>query len=199
MKSIIQLVMLFCIANAYAQDIILLRNCDMFPAKVTEINISRIKYKADTGSSKELSIPVSEVSTIKCYDGTATAFTQVDWDTAQAIVATGLDTLNSSYLYQKGIKDARICYDGYHNAATAAFFLSGSLWYIGACASEGIARTPPQMENLNHPSTTLINNPDYYNGYMHQAMHRKYNKVGWNSLAGFFTGFAIFLVIVSTK
>lgn len=199
MKFVIQLAVLLCITNIHAQDTIRLRNCEVLTAKVTEINISRVKFKADANSSKELSIPVNEVSAIKCHDGTANIFTEADWDTAEAITATGLDTLNHEYLYQKGIRDARLCYDGYHNAGTAAFFLTGSLGFIGACQSELIGRTPPRIENLNYPSETLINNPDYYNGYMHQAMHIKYNKVGWNSLGGFFTGFTIFLVIMSTK
>jgi hypothetical protein len=101
-------------------------------------------------------------------------------------------------LYSLGKNDASIYYKGYTGAAvstlvTSIFFPWGLIPAI-ACSAK-----PPAMENLGFNNRHLMENSNYYNGYVNEAHKIKKKKV-WGGFAvgsGLFFAFAILVSVVN--
>lgn len=180
--SILLLIAGFTGDSIFAQDTLVARDGKQFIVKIISISYDRIKYRNLKYPDHILTAMANQVAIIKYRDGTSDSLDYIKDKT--------------SAMAQKGKRDARKYYDDYGGAVTCTAITTilaggiGGLIPAIACSS-----TPPALDRLNMPDSSLAANSHYKSAYEREAHHIKSRKV-WISFAlgvTFDVALAIFL------
>lgn len=188
MKKIITcFIATFFVANSmFSQDVLTKKTGDDIKAKVLEVTTTEVKYKKfDNLNGPVFSILKSELLLIRYENGSKDVFN--DSKKVEEKIVSGKD------FYQEGQSDANRFYRGYKGAGNTV--LATSLLFsplVGLIPAAICASADPQDENLDYPSSDLMKNSEYANGYRHRAKKIKQKKV-WTNLG---VAFGINLVLV---
>ena len=177
----------FFVANSlFSQDVLTKKTGDDIKAKVLEVTTTEVKYKKfDNLNGPVFSILKSELLLIRYENGSKDVFN--DSKKVEEKIVLGKD------FYQEGQSDANRFYRGYKGAGNTV--LATSLLFsplVGLIPAAICASADPQDENLDYPSSELMKNSEYANGYRHRAKKIKQKKV-WTNLG---VAFGINLVLV---
>ena len=177
----------FFVANSmFSQDVLTKKTGDDIKAKVLEVTTTEVKYKKfDNLNGPVFSILKSELLLIRYENGSKDVFN--DSKKVEEKIVSGKD------FYQEGQSDANRFYRGYKGAGNTV--LATSLLFsplVGLIPAAICASADPQDENLDYPSSDLMKNSEYANGYRHRAKKIKQKKV-WTNLG---VAFGINLVLV---
>jgi hypothetical protein len=173
---------------AQAQDIILKTSGDELHVKVTEITLTDILYKeSDSLQAPLFSLPKAEVFMIKYANGAKEIIAPLSPE-----ASAGDYTLQSRrQMYEKGQQDARRYYKG-NNAMWGA---AGATLVLGIPGPILIGAIPPKIKVREVPQVSLLQDPDYTQGYKDQAHRKKIRKAAAG--AGIGTGAIIFIIFVA--
>jgi len=87
---------------------------------------------------------------------------------------------NDSF-YKKGFKAAELNYKGFKTISTITFASSATFLALGPFVAGTALLTAPNLKNINDP---LLNEPNYYKGYLDNAKSIRRRKVVKNWLIG---------------
>ncbi len=181
-----------------AQDIITKLSGEDVKVKVTEITLMDVKFKKfDNLDGPVYVVPKSEILIVRYENGTTETFAQEQ--TFEPYFAPPAIPDSNSFkgqnMYLKGTMDAKSYYRNYKAAGTVT--LVTSLLYLPAGLVPAIACSAvrPNEGNLGYPSSELMKNSDYANGYTQEARRIKQTKVWTNFGIGFGVNVALFLVL----
>lgn len=186
-KSITCFVATFFVVNLlFSQDVLTKKTGDDIKAKVLEVTTTEVKYKKfDNLNGPVFSILKSELLLIRYENGSKDVFN--DSKKVEEKVISGKD------FYQEGQSDANRFYRGYKGAGNTVLATSLLLSpLVGLIPAAICASADPQDENLDYPSSDLMKNSEYANGYRNRAKKIKQKKV-WTNLG---VAFGINLVLV---
>lgn len=177
---------LFVANSLFSQDILTKKTGDDIKAKVLEVTTTEVKYKKfDNLNGPVFSILKSELLLIRYENGSKDVFN--DSKKVEEKIVSGKD------FYQEGQSDANRFYRGYKGAGNTVLATSLLLSpLVGLIPAAICASADPQDENLDYPSSDLMKNSEYANGYRHRAKKIKQKKV-WTNLG---VAFGINLVLV---
>jgi hypothetical protein len=185
-KIIVTFIATFLVANLlFSQDVLTKKSGDDIKAKVLEVTTTEVKYKKfDNLNGPVFTILKSELLLIRYENGSKDVFN--DKKSEEKIVS-------SKDYYQEGQSDANKFYKGYKGAGSAVL-ATGLLLspLIGVIPAAICASSDPQDENLGYPSSDLMKNAEYANGYRNRSKKIKQNKV-WTNLG---VAFGINLVLI---
>ena len=177
-KHVIFIFAIFAINLAFSQDVIIKKSGEEIKSKIIELTNNDVKYKKfDNQNGPIFTILKSEVFIIKYENGTKDVFNE-----EKPILEsnTSNKTSGTEDFFMKGKMDAQKNYDGYKGAGTGTFITGFISPIIGLIPAIACSSTPPKDVNLNYPSSELMKNTDYYNGYTQKAKKIKQNKVWTN-------------------
>jgi hypothetical protein len=170
----------------FSQDVLTKKTGDDIKAKVIEVTTTEVKYKKfDNLSGPLFSILKSELLLIRYENGSKDVYNDIK-KVEEKIVSV-------KDFYQEGQSDANRFYKGYKGAGSTVL-ATGLLLspIVGLIPAAICASSEPQDQNLDYPSSDLMKNSEYANGYRHRAKKIKQNKV-WTNLG---VAFGINLVLV---
>jgi hypothetical protein len=186
-KVLIFIFAITALNTTFSQDLIIKKSGDEIKSKVVELTSNEVKYKKfDNLNGPIFTLLKSEVFIIKYENGTKDIFSEESPKTDAIITnnSTTSKTTNSSStddLFMKGKMDAQKHYDGYKGAGTGTFVTTLIVSpLVGLIPAVACSSTPPKDINLNYPSSELMKNTDYYNGYTQKAKKIKQGKVWFN-------------------
>jgi len=186
-KIITSFVATFLVANLlFSQDVLTKKTGDDIKAKVLEVTTTEVKYKKfDNLNGPIFSILKSEILLIRYENGSKDVFNE-NKKSEEKIVSV-------KDLYFEGESDANKFYKGYKGAGSTVL-ATGLLLspLVGLIPAAICASSAPQDENLGYPSSDLMKNSEYANGYRNRAKKIKQNKV-WTNLG---VAFGINLALV---
>ena len=171
-KIITSFIATFLIANLlFSQDVLTKKTGDDIKAKVLEVTTTEVKYKKfDNLNGPIFSILKSELLLIRYENGSKDVFNE-NKKSEEKIVSI-------KDLYFDGESDANKFYKGYKGAGSTVL-ATGLLLspLVGLIPAAICASSAPQDENLGYPSSDLMKNSEYANGYRNRAKKIKQNKV----------------------
>ena len=191
-KIITSSVATFLVANLlFSQDVLTKKSGDDIKAKVLEVTTTEVKYKKfDNLNGPVFSILKSELLIIRYENGSKDVFNE-NKKSEEKIVS--FKDLNF-----EGESDANKFYKGYKGAGTTVLVTSLLLSpLVGLIPAAICASNAPQDENLGYPSSDLMKNPEYANGYRNRAKKIKQNKVWTNLGVAFGVNLALVLALSS--
>jgi len=101
-------------------------------------------------------------------------------------------------LFTRGQNDASNYYKKYKAASTATLVTTIVLSpLLGLVPAAACSSTPPEFKNLGTPDSKLMENPNYYNGYMDRAKTIKSRSVWTNWGIGFAVNLFVILAFIS--
>jgi len=177
----------FLVANClFSQDIITKKSGEDIQAKVLEVTTTEVKYKKfDNLNGPVFSILKSELLLIRYENGSKDVFNDNK--------KVEEKTISVKDMYLEGQSDANRFYKGYKGAGSTVLVTSLLLSpLVGLIPAAICASSDPQDENLGYPSSDLMKNSEYANGYRIRAKKIKKNKV-WTNLG---VAFGINVVLV---
>ncbi len=186
-KFIMFFVATFLVANClFSQDVITKKSGEDIQAKVLEVTTSEVKYKKfDNLNGPVFSILKSELLLIRYENGSKDVFNDNK--------KVEEKTISVKDMYLEGQSDANRFYKGYKGAGSTVLVTSLLLSpLVGLIPAAICASSDPQDENLGYPSSDLMKNTEYANGYRVRAKKIKKNKV-WTNLG---VAFGINVVLV---
>ncbi len=192
MKYIKLLIVFFLPMNiCFSQDLITKRTGEDIKAKILEVGINEIKYKNfDNQNGPTYSLLKNDILIIRYENGTKDLF---DISVSNQV---SLSPNNSNSFFIQGEKDAMKYYKSYKSAQTGTMLTGIILTPIaGLVPAIATSTTDPEYSNLNFPSSELMNNTDYYNGYTTKAKKIKQNKVWTSWLIALGVDFLAYLAI----
>lgn len=176
-----------------AQDIIILKNGDEISSKITEVNVSDIKYKkVDNLEGPTYSVLKSDIFMIKYKNGSKDIFNQPKENSNENAQPKSTDNM-----FYQGETDATKYYRGYKGAGTGTCVATLFVGVFGLIPAIACSSTPPSDENLMYPSNDLMKNMDYNNGYRQNAKRIKSKKVWGNFGIALAIDFVAILIITS--
>ena len=187
-KFIMFFVATFLVANClFSQDVITKKSGEDIQAKVLEVTTSEVKYKKfDNLNGPVFSILKSELLLIRYENGSKDVFNDNK--------KVEEKTISVKDMYLEGQSDANRFYKGYKGAGSTVLVTSLLLSpLVGLIPAAICASSDPQDENLGYPSSDLMKNTEYANGYRVRAKKIKKNKV-WTNLGVAF-GINVILVV----
>ena len=191
-KIITSFIATFLIANLlFSQDVLTKKTGDDIKAKVLEVTTTEVKYKKfDNLNGPIFSILKSELLLIRYENGSKDVFNE-NKKSEEKIVSI-------KDLYFDGESDANKFYKGYKGAGSTVL-ATGLLLspLVGLIPAAICASSAPQDENLGYPSSDLMKNSEYANGYRNRAKKIKQNKVWTNLGVAFGINLALDLALSS--
>lgn len=187
-KLTLLLLAVLYINTIQAQDIIIKLSGDELHVKVMEITLTDVLYhKPDSLQGRIYSVPKAEVFMVKYANGAKEVITQFSSDE---------DSLHNSaltrqQLYEKGRQDAR----RYYNGNDVLWGSAGATLVLGITGPIIIGAIPPKIKPSQVPQISLLQNPDYTQGYKAQAHKKKIGKAAIG--AGIGTAASIVLLILA--
>ena len=191
-KIITSFIATFLFANLlFSQDVLTKKTGDDIKAKVLEVTTTEVKYKKfDNLNGPIFSILKSELLLIRYENGSKDVFNE-NKKSEEKIVSI-------KDLYFEGESDANKFYKGYKGAGSTVL-VTGLLLspLVGLIPAALCASSAPQDENLGYPSSDLMKNSEYANGYRNRAKKIKQNKVWTNLGVAFGVNLALVLALSS--
>lgn len=198
--------LLFCfitVLSLQAQDVITKRSGEKLEAKVLEITLNEIKYKAFNNLEGPLyTIPKQEVLLIHYANNTTETFelNEATASTSNVISnKTEASTLSPTDLYHKGRTDAKTYYTDYKTAGTVVLVSSLLNPLLALVPAIATSTTTPKAHNFDTPDYQMMNKPDYIAGYKKGAKKVKSGKVWKNWGIGLGVNFALILLVSSQQ
>ncbi|MCJ8166289.1 hypothetical protein MKJ04_15685 [Pontibacter sp. E15-1] len=135
------------------------------------------------------SLPKSEILLIEYENKTTETFELESaapagmYALAETPKREGVDVVDG---YNKGQQDAALYYKGYKGAGTGTLVVSLLSPLVGLVPAIACSSTPPKEHNLDYPSSELMKNQDYKNGYSKGSRRIKSRKVwrNWGAALG---------------
>jgi len=188
MKKIITcFIATFLVANSlFSQDILTKKTGDDIQAKVLEVTTTEVKYKKfDNLNGPIFSILKSDLLMIRYENGSKDVFNETKKNEEKIVSVKDF--------YLEGQHDATVYYRGYKGAGTGVFVTSFLLSpLVGLIPAALCSSSDPDDSNLSYPSSELMQNREYANGYRQKAKKIKQGKV-WKNWG---VAFGINLVLV---
>lgn len=177
----------FCIS----QDILTKNTGEDIEVKVLEITTQEVRYKKfDNQDGPIYTILKPDLLMIRYENGTKDIFKQEN--------KTELISITSDDLFSQGQADASRYYKGYKGAGTGTLITSLISPIVGLIPAIACSSTSPKEANLDFPNASLMNNPEYYNGYTKKAKKIKQGKVWKNWGVAMAVNIAAVLILSST-
>ncbi|MBC5994120.1 hypothetical protein [Pontibacter cellulosilyticus] len=192
-KSILLVLLLVLLQNAFAQDKIIKQNGEEIKARVVEIKLQEIVFQhPDSLTGTLYHLPKTDVFMIQFANGTKEVFAQ---NVAEAS-AEGVNISNPEEMYELGRDDARKMYRG-----------NGAMWGSAGCAfvfpyglagSAAIGLTKPKAHRNPVSNVSYLADPNYVRGYEMQAHRKKAGKVVAGAGIGFVTAISVVVIMFSS-
>jgi hypothetical protein len=184
--SICLIATFFAFNSLFSQDVLTKKSGEDIQAKVLEVTTTEVKYKKfDNLNGPIFSILKSDLLLIRYENGSKDIFT--DNKKVEEKIVSGKD------FYLEGQSDANRFYRGYKGAGNGVLATSLLLSpLVGLIPAAICASADPKDENLDYPSSDLMKNSEYANGYRQKAKKIKQKKV-WTNLG---VAFGINLVLI---
>jgi hypothetical protein len=167
MKKLILTVLtsILTISFCFSQDTLKMKSSENLQAKILEVTPTEIKYKRfDNLSGPIFTILKSNVLMILYENGTKDIFAEEE----QNQTVTMSDEISDSLFFQ-GQEDALTHYRGYKGAGTGTLIASLVSPLVGLIPAVACSSTPPDKSTLNYQRESLMNKPDYANGYKRKS------------------------------
>ena len=183
-KLLVLFLMSLASAGLYSQDTIVQVNGDEIQCVVKEITPVVVQYKKFLNPDGPLyTINLTSIMMIKYRNGARDVFNnepEINLPPEPEIILGRTEPfLSDEELYNKGLRDGNIYYSKYRGAGTVTLLTSLLLnGLFGLIPAIPFSLAPPKMKNLGYPSSELIANPSYYDGYMAAAKKKK-RKMVW--------------------
>ena len=178
---------------SFGQDIITKKNGDDIQAKVIEITLNELKYKNFNNlEGPIISILKSDVILVRYENGTKDVFVE-----EKPTKISNKEIIDEETAAFNGARDADRYYKGYTGAGSGTLvtgLFTGSIFALIPAITT--SSTPPKIENLNYPSSTLIKNPDYERAYRDRAFKIKKGKVWNNYFIALIANVATYFILV---
>ena len=195
-KTLALFVLLLCIKNATAQDLVFKKSGEIINVKIVEVRESEVAYKKEENSDGPIHIfTKASLSKIQYQNGTIDSLLPPKKEniSSNQIVNTHF---NDS-LSKLARKDAMEYYKGYRPAATGTILVSLISPIVGLVPAVIASSSIPLKKNLNTPNTELMNNGAYERAYQNQAHKIKKRRVWNNWGVGFGVNFFLALFLAS--
>lgn len=186
-----------------AQDLINKKSGEVIEAIVSEVNPSEITFKKFSyKDGPDYVILKSEILSIRYANGDVDDFTEETGNSYVMPDTTSIksietmkpaETMGAREYFMKGGSDANYQYTHYKGASTGTLITSILSPLVGLIPAIACSSTRPRPHNLGFRDSKLMNNTNYFNGYVRTAHQRKKRKV-WTNWA---IGLGVNLVFVA--
>lgn len=195
-KTLAFFVLLLCIKNATAQDLVFKKSGAILNVKIVEVRESEVAYKKEENSDGPIHIfTKASLSKIQYQNGTIDSLLPPK---IENISSNQIDNrqLNDS-LSRLARKDAMEYYKAYRPAGTGTLFISLLSPIVGLVPAVIASSSIPLKKNLNPPNTELMSYGAYERAYQDQAHQIKKRRVWSNWGVGFGVNFLLVLFIAT--
>ena len=196
------LVLFFSCIHGFTQDIITQKSGEDIKTKIMEVTQTEVKYKKyDNLTGPTFTMAKADILMVRYENGTKDIFNvepKASSNTSNSSNSSNAtSTQNTDDLHAKGQIDATRYYTGYKGAGTGTLIASLVSPLIGLVPAIACSSSQPKDENLMYPSSELMKQPDYNNGYTTKAKKIKSGKVWMNWGIGFGVNLALVLILLS--
>ena len=195
-KTLALFVLLLCIKNVTAQDLVFKKSGEILNVKIVEVRASEVAYKKEENSDGPIHIfTKASLRKIQYQNGTIDSLVPPK---IENISSNQIDNrqLNDS-LSKLARKDAMEYYTGYRPAGTGTLFISLLSPIVGLVPAVIASSSIPLKKNLNPPNTELMSYGAYERAYQDQAHRIKKRRVWNNWGVGFGVNFLLVLFIAT--